>query len=576
MGKDEILEGATSRLDMLGVRHYGASEPTSPDVDAAVAGLWGGASYPDMKSLVRMPDGSWMPVLMIADDGDGMRRAIEAARAVASHGRAAIAVALRAGGCEAALLSTDDALVPVPLGYSDLSFLAEGAREGLARRISDAVPEGAGAAAAAGAIESGLDGAIDGLERSVADVSARGRLPLVAMSLVASMGYDRDGERVWELLPDELTGTDAARDLGAVCERAGDVLVAAGMGVSVRDALMSEALRRAGRSDVPPGAVRRVCAASQSVVAHMRRGSRLGLSGRLLRRLWGWVDTDEEGRAAIAMTDAWACEAICRLPRLRPGDAVCDPVCGTAGILVAASGIGARVSGIERDPMVLLIGALNMLASSADVSGLVLGDCLDAGIGADVVLMDPPAGDLSALVHAVSCGPRVVVASLDPAGLSSASFADALGHATWLACVRHGGTSIVVLEPGRAHRACDRVIVADADGADPADIRGLVAGSATMTASEAGAVMGRAPDAASVMSALAASARTERVPWELAAFDVSDVAPSGVTGHGPAADAYVRAADSGRVAWLPVSGGDIDWEAMGAYVRAVVDSALAP
>ena len=123
------------------------------------------------------------------------------------------------------------------------------------------------------------------------------------------------------------------------------------------------------------------------------------------------------------------------LARVRPGDQVVDPFVGTGALLMEAAVLGARVTGVDRDPTMVRGALANLATVEARVDRLNVADAGEAfppptGEGWDAVLTDPPYGRSSG-----SAGeePVQLVGRVLP---------------KWAPFVRPGGRIVVVLPGG--------------------------------------------------------------------------------------------------------------------------------
>jgi tRNA (guanine10-N2)-dimethyltransferase len=89
------------------------------------------------------------------------------------------------------------------------------------------------------------------------------------------------------------------------------------------------------------------------------------------------------------------------LARVRPGDRVVDPFVGTGALLLEAALLGARVSGVDRDPQMVKGAIRNLAHFGLEAEELVVADAAEAldrldRSPFDAVLTDPPYGRASA------------------------------------------------------------------------------------------------------------------------------------------------------------------------------------
>ena len=92
--------------------------------------------------------------------------------------------------------------------------------------------------------------------------------------------------------------------------------------------------------------------------------------------------------------------ALVNLSRIRPGELFLDPFCGTAGILVEAGLLGARVIGIDAQEKLVQGARINLEAFGADYA-LMEGDACSAPLKAEsvnAVVTDPPYGRSAAIL----------------------------------------------------------------------------------------------------------------------------------------------------------------------------------
>lgn len=92
--------------------------------------------------------------------------------------------------------------------------------------------------------------------------------------------------------------------------------------------------------------------------------------------------------------------ALVNIARTKPGDLFLDPFCGTAGILVEAGLLGARVMGIDAQEKLVIGARMNLEAFGVDYT-LLEGDACRIPLKAasvDVAVTDPPYGRSAAIL----------------------------------------------------------------------------------------------------------------------------------------------------------------------------------
>jgi hypothetical protein len=92
--------------------------------------------------------------------------------------------------------------------------------------------------------------------------------------------------------------------------------------------------------------------------------------------------------------------AAVNLAAVRPGHQVVDPFVGTGALLLEAALVGARVSGVDRDPDMVRGSIRNLTAFGRSAESLTVGDAGDpfpppGGGGWDAIVTDPPYGRAS-------------------------------------------------------------------------------------------------------------------------------------------------------------------------------------
>jgi putative methyltransferase (TIGR01177 family) len=127
--------------------------------------------------------------------------------------------------------------------------------------------------------------------------------------------------------------------------------------------------------------------------------------------------------------------AAANLAEIRPGDRVLDPFLGTGALLAEAGLLGARLSGIDRDPAMVRGALVNLGFLGLSADELVVGDAGEVDLGDptvpfDAILTDPPYGRASAT-----------------GGEAAAALAGRV-LTRWAGRVRPGGRIVVVMPGG--------------------------------------------------------------------------------------------------------------------------------
>ncbi len=127
--------------------------------------------------------------------------------------------------------------------------------------------------------------------------------------------------------------------------------------------------------------------------------------------------------------------AAANLARVRPGDRVVDPFCGTGALLLEAALLGARCSGVDRDAEMVRGALRNFGHAGESAASVTVGDAAAAfpppGGGAwDAILTDPPYGRQSG------------AGGEDPAALVARCLPE------WTRFVRRGGLAVVIVPGG--------------------------------------------------------------------------------------------------------------------------------
>lgn len=149
------------------------------------------------------------------------------------------------------------------------------------------------------------------------------------------------------------------------------------------------------------------------------------------------------------------------LAHVRPGDRVVDPFVGTGALLAEAGLLGARISGLDRDAIMVRGALRNLSTLGLGAERLWVADASDAfeppGGGAwDAVVTDPPYG------RASSAGPEPPAALL---ARTLPSWAERLRPGGWLVVIVPAGAPEVELPgewgpwevyPDRVHRSLTR------------------------------------------------------------------------------------------------------------------------
>jgi len=148
------------------------------------------------------------------------------------------------------------------------------------------------------------------------------------------------------------------------------------------------------------------------------------------------------------------------LSGIKPGELFLDPFCGTAGILVEAGLVGARVIGIDAQEKLVVGARMNLEAFELDYA-LMEGDACrmpfkDATINA--VVTDPPYGRSAAILaesleELYSCALEEIQRVLKPGGIAVVvSDKDALEYG------KKAGLRVIGIYVQRVHRSLTRTI----------------------------------------------------------------------------------------------------------------------
>jgi methylase of polypeptide subunit release factors len=216
--------------------------------------------------------------------------------------------------------------------------------------------------------------------------------------------------------------------------RAEDRLRAEGMtGGRAFEALV-DALRARLGDDVEP------LPAARDAVADLPLGPGVDLLGLAYERFFSDLFKGKRGQY---FTPRPLVELLLDVAGVGPGDDVLDPTCGSGGFLVVAARRGARVRGIERDPLLARLAALNLRLAAPPVAAGVPPAIQQADFfaaepdPADVVVANPP---FSVAIEDPAVLRRYTLAEGRDRAVSDALFCEAL--ARW---VRPGGRAAIVL-----------------------------------------------------------------------------------------------------------------------------------
>jgi tRNA (guanine10-N2)-dimethyltransferase len=152
--------------------------------------------------------------------------------------------------------------------------------------------------------------------------------------------------------------------------------------------------------------------------------------------------------------------ALTNLSGIKPGELFLDPFCGTAGILIEAGLVGARVIGIDAQEKLVIGARMNLEAFKQDYA-LIEGDACrvpfkDATI--DAVVTDPPYGRSAAILaesleKLYSCALEEIQRVLKPGGVAVVvSDKDVLEYG------RKAGLQVLEIYVQRVHRSLTRTI----------------------------------------------------------------------------------------------------------------------
>ena len=152
--------------------------------------------------------------------------------------------------------------------------------------------------------------------------------------------------------------------------------------------------------------------------------------------------------------------ALTNLSGIRPGELFLDPFCGTAGILVEAGIVGARVIGIDAQEKIVIGARMNLEAFKLDYT-LMEGDACRVPFKEstiDAIVTDPPYGRSAAILaesleKLYSCALEEIQRVLKPGGIAVVvSDKDILEHG------KKAGLQVLEIYVQRVHRSLTRTI----------------------------------------------------------------------------------------------------------------------
>jgi len=152
--------------------------------------------------------------------------------------------------------------------------------------------------------------------------------------------------------------------------------------------------------------------------------------------------------------------ALTNLSEIKPGEIFLDPFCGTAGILIEAGLIGAKVIGVDAQEKLVIGAHLNLEAFRVDYT-LIQGDAcripLKEGT-VDAILTDPPYGRSAAILAEsletlYSCALTEIERVLKPGGV-----AVVVSDKTVLEYGETAGLKMLEIYVQRVHRSLTRII----------------------------------------------------------------------------------------------------------------------
>ncbi len=221
---------------------------------------------------------------------------------------------------------------------------------------------------------------------------------------------------------------DAAREVARALRVAEDRLRAEGLtGGRAFDALLDTIRARLGDPVAPHPA-------AEAALGDLAPGPDVDLLGLAYERFF--ADLFKGGRGQYFTPRPLVALLLSRAG-LAPGDRVLDPTCGSGGLLVEAARLGARVVGIDRDPLLARLAALNLRLGGHDADVRCADFFAARPEPFDAVIANPP---FSVVIDEADVLARYQLAAGRDRALSDHLFLEAIER--W---VRPGGLAALVL-----------------------------------------------------------------------------------------------------------------------------------